>query len=807
MDKFVCIHGHFYQPTRENPWLEEVEVQDSAYPYHDWNQKITAECYAPNAASRIIGPDRRIIDIINNYSMISFDFGPTLLSWMERHAQETYGAIIEADLISRKNFSGHGSALALAYNHIILPLASEKDKLTQVRWGIEDFKARFRREPEGMWIPETAVDTPTLEALAGEGIKFTILAPHQAARIRRIGEKEWVRVENGRLNTNYPYLCRLPSGNAISIFFYNEAISKEVAFGGLLNNGEEFAKRIMGGFLPEERRQLVSIATDGETYGHHHKFGEMALSYCLHYIRSNNLAKITNYGEFLEKSPPEYEVEIAERSSWSCAHGVERWRDDCGCNTGTCPLQGWRKPLRDAMDWLRDEAASAFEKGMRKYTDDPWVARDKYIRVVLDRSKENVEAFLESIASRKLALPEKREVLKLLEMSRNSMLMQTSCGWFFDDISGIESVQIIKHAARCIQLLEEITGRGLEGDYLKMLERAKSNFSKFGDGAKIYQIFVKPSKVDLIRAGMHYVVSSIFNGGDARIHRIYCYTINDMAYDMQRTGKNVLVTGNSRITSEITWDEEEICYAVLWLGDHNIYGGARRFLGDREFASIQGELLSAFAAGNLQRVISLIDIDFGKEGLSCSLTDLFKDRQIEVLGKILEVSMRRAISYYQQVFDDNLSAMAFMKALSLPIPLPLRAAAEVVLTHSIIDLLRSERFDVELFCRYVDDALRLQISLDREGISLEVRRRIEKEFQQLEKAPDDLEKLEDIELLLRATERLQLGVNVWLAQNILFRIISQWHQHMRKMESSGDEKAKRWLDKIRSLAELLGIRA
>ncbi|MEN3061437.1 MAG: glycoside hydrolase, partial [Candidatus Methanosuratincola petrocarbonis] len=284
MERFVCIHGHFYQPPRENPWLEEVEAQESARPYHDWNQRVTAECYAPNTASRIIGPDRRIVDIVNNYSMISFNFGPTLLSWMERNAHETYEAILEADIRSRKEFSGHGSAIAQAYSHMIMPLASTRDKVTQIKWGVADFKARFRRDPEGMWLPETAVDTPTLETLAQEGIKFTILAPHQAKRVRRYGDGDWKDARNGALCTNRPYLCRLPSGKTISIFFYNEAISKEVAFGGLLNDGEVFAKRILSGFTENEGSQILSVATDGETYGHHHKFGEMALSYCLHYI-------------------------------------------------------------------------------------------------------------------------------------------------------------------------------------------------------------------------------------------------------------------------------------------------------------------------------------------------------------------------------------------------------------------------------------------------------------------------------------------------------------------------------------------
>ena len=353
MSYYVCIHGHFYQPPRENPWLEEVELQEGAHPYHDWNEKITAECYAPNTASRILNSERKIIEIVNNYSKISFDFGPTLLLWLERHAPEVYQVIIETDKECQKKYSGHGPAIAQVYNHMIMPLANSRDKRTQVVWGIRDFEHRFGRKPEGMWLPETAVDLETLDIMAEYGIKFTILAPHQASRIRKIGEEKWNNVLGGNINPKMPYLCRLPSGRSISIFFYDQSVSLDVAFGDLLKNGENFALKIVRSFSQAQRQpQIVHIATDGETYGHHLKFGDMALSYCLHYIESRNLAQITIYGEYLEKNPPTYEVEIIENTSWSCFHGIERWRSDCGCRMGAEPefKQEWRTHLREAMD-------------------------------------------------------------------------------------------------------------------------------------------------------------------------------------------------------------------------------------------------------------------------------------------------------------------------------------------------------------------------------------------------------------------------------------------------------------------------
>ncbi|MEI7649400.1 MAG: glycoside hydrolase, partial [Methanomicrobiales archaeon] len=334
MSRFVCIHGHFYQPPRENPWLEEVETEDSAYPYHDWNERITAECYAPNATSRILDSNKKIIDIVNNYAKISFNFGPTLLAWLEQNNKEVYQAILKADKESMNRFSGHGSAIAQIYNHIIMPLANSRDKHTQVIWGIKDFISRFGREPEGMWLPEAAVDLETLEILAEQKIKFTILSPKQASRIKPVNDTQWTDVSRGGIDTSMPYLCRLPSGESIAIFFYDEAISQEIAFSNLLENGEVFANRMIRYFSQYQKQSgLLNIASDGETYGHHHRFGDMALAYALYLIESKNLASITIYGEYLSKNPPTHQVEIIENTSWSCTHGIERWREDCGCCT------------------------------------------------------------------------------------------------------------------------------------------------------------------------------------------------------------------------------------------------------------------------------------------------------------------------------------------------------------------------------------------------------------------------------------------------------------------------------------------
>ena len=398
MERFLCVHGHFYQPPRESAWLEQIEIQDSAYPYHDWNERIAAECYTPNSESRILDSERFITKIVNNYSQISFNFGPTLLSWMQRSVPATYEAILEADRQSRDRFSGHGSALAQAYNHMIMPLANRRDKATQVLWGLKDFEHRFGRAAEGMWLPETAVDIETLEVLADHGVTYTVLAPRQAARIRAKDRKEWTDVSGETVDPTTAYIQRLPSGRSMILFFYDGPIAKAIAFEGLLSSGETLASRLTSGFAEErDWPQLMHIAVDGETFGHHHRFGDMALAYALEHIEANHLARITNYAEFLELNPPTHEVEIFENSSWSCVHGVERWRSDCGCNSGGHHHwnQAWRGPLRDSLDWLRDTVAPLYEQAAAKYVKEPWAARDDYIELILNRSSENAVAFLD----------------------------------------------------------------------------------------------------------------------------------------------------------------------------------------------------------------------------------------------------------------------------------------------------------------------------------------------------------------------------------------------------------------------------
>lgn len=807
MERYICIHGHFYQPPRENPWLEGVELQDSAYPYHDWNERITAECYAPNTASRILDTEKRITEIVNNYSKMSFNFGPTLFYWIERQQPEVYQAILEADRLSMEKFSGHGSALAQVYNHIIMPLANRRDKYTQVLWGIKDFEKRFGRFPEGMWLPETAVDTETLEVLAEVGIKFTVLAPSQAKRVKRMRKgAKWYDVGGGRIDPTTAYLCHLPSRKTISLFFYDGPISQDIAFGGLLNNGEAFAQRLLSAFTDQrDWPQMVHIATDGETYGHHHRFGDMALAYCLNFIESQNLAKITNYGEYLEKHPPTHQVEIFDNSSWSCIHGVERWRDNCGCSSGMHQgwHQAWRKPLREAMDWLRDNIALLYENKAREYLKDPWRARDEYIEVVLDRSGENIDRFFKRNAVKELSKEEKIKTLKLLEMQGNAMLMFTSCGWFFEEISGIETTQVLQYAARAIQITEELLGNSIEKDYLQILQKAPSNIPEYENGAKIYEMFVKPAMLDLLRVGAHYAISSLFEDYPEKAH-IYCYIANSEAYERIEAGRLRLVVGKTRVRSEITWDEESISFAVLHLGDHNLNGGVRKFIGDEAFSGMHKEIKEAFNKGDIPDIIRLMDKHFGMNNYS--LWHLFRDEQRKVLNQVLRSTMDGIEASLRKIFEENYSIMSFLQCLRIPLPKPFSVAMEYLINLDLKRIFEKEDLNSEKFDILMKEAKRWSIEIDKSTIGFTATSWINALIEKIKQQPEETGLMEKLVKALNVLTTQSIELDLWKAQNVYYSIEKQLYNPMKEKAEKGDDFAKRWIEVFHDLGSHLHVK-
>ncbi|UCE17170.1 MAG: DUF3536 domain-containing protein [Gemmatimonadota bacterium] len=806
MNRYICIHGHFYQPPRENPWLEAIELQDATSPYHDWNERITAECYATNATSRILNEQDRIARIVNNYAKISFNFGPTLLAWMEEKAPDIYTAILEADKESRVNFSGHGSAMAQVYNHLIMPLANSRDKRTQVSWGIKDFEHRFGRKPEGMWLSETAVDVETLDILAQCDIRFTILSPHQAQRVRRIGAEQWDDVRDGTVDPKMPYLCRLPSEKTIVLFFYDGSISHDVAFGNLLKSGDRFAERLLNAFSENvETPQLTHIASDGETYGHHHRFGEMALSYALHFIESRNTARLTNYGEYLEKNPPTYEVELAENTSWSCAHGVERWRSDCGCRIGKHPEwhQAWRAPLREALDWLRDSFVKMYEGKARSYLKEPWEARDDYIKVVLNRSRENLDTFLKEHCQRTLSEAEKTEVLKLFELQRCAMLMYTSCGWFFDELSGIETVQIMQYAGRAIQLAQEIFGHDSEPQFLDLLSRAKSNIPVLENGRIIYQKYVKPATLDLEQVCAHHSISSLFREHPEKTS-VYCYTIEREDSKQLEAGKTKLIVERSKVTSEMTLESSTFCSAALHMGDHNLSCGVREFRGARLHQTLVRELSNVFDQADYPKTLRLMDKHFGTA--TYSLKSLFRDEQREILNRILKTTLEEADGAYRQLYEYHAPLMRFLKDSGVPPPKALSIASEVVLNNSLRIAFETEDLDPERVQMLLKEVHSEGIQLDAESLEYTLRSTAEQLAEDLRRNPREIPMLQKLHTVITLLPSLPFRLNLWNVQNRCYDILQDIYPEMKAESQQGDKAAEKWLSLFSELCEKLSLR-
>ena len=631
--RYLCIHGHFYQPPRENPWLDTIEPQDSAAPFNDWNARISSECYGPNGVSRLRGQDGRIIRVANNYSQISFNFGPTLLSWMARYDPEALAHVVEGDRLSCQRLAGHGNAIAQSYNHMIMPLASARDRRTQIVWGLADFRSRFGREPEAMWLPETAVDTETLEALAGFGLRYAILSPRQARRWRPAGNGDWRDSGQGDVDPRRAYRVNLPSGRSLALFFYDGGVAHGVAFGGLLDSGDNYASALLAAFgdASDGEPLLVQVATDGESYGHHHRFGDMALAHALNKIAIGSGVEVVNYGYYLAQHPPTWEVEIWDNSSWSCAHGVERWRSNCGCNLGRPGWhQRWRTPLRQAMDLLKARLDAIFEEQGGRVFKEPWAARDDYVKLLLDRSAAVRDAFFGRHLRSKA-----REALetgvRLLELQRNGMLMFTSCGWFFEELSGIEGVQILKYAQRALQLAEPFAS-GLETEFLGVLGRAESNLPQFGDGNGIWQQLIKPSRVELERVAAHHAIHVAFDARPAD-QRLYAYQVTPLTSVVEEQGDNHLAIGRVQIVADHTLEQCEASFAVLHFGGLDLHVWVQRDVTAGALEEIQRAALALFHDASIGDVYQLLLQRLGNR--TYKTQDLFAREQRQLIERTL----------------------------------------------------------------------------------------------------------------------------------------------------------------------------
>ncbi|MDX2150867.1 MAG: DUF3536 domain-containing protein [Bryobacteraceae bacterium] len=801
--KYLCVHAHFYQPPRENPWLETIELQDSAYPYHDWNERIDAECYGPNSASRVLDGDHRIVDIVNNYSQISFNVGPTLLSWMQKHSPANYCRVLEADRLSAERFGGHGSAMAQCYNHLIMPLANRRDKRTQIRWGIRDFLHRFKRPPEGMWLPETAVDEESLDIMAEHGVRFTVLAPYQCRRVRKIGGRSWKDVTGGRIDPTRAYRVRLPSSRTINVFFYDGPISRAVAFERLLDSGERLAQRMLDTAPLEERPRLLHIATDGETYGHHHRHGEMALTYALRHVAEKNLAQITNYAQFLELFPPAHEVEIYPNTAWSCSHGVQRWNSDCGCQAGGGRgwRQGWRGPLRQALDWLRDTLAPLYEREASKLLKDPWAARDDYINVVLNRCPESRAAFLAQHAVRPLDHDDEVLCWRLLEVQRHAMLMYTSCGWFFDELSGIETVQVIAYAARAVQLSGLLFEDRIEEPFLERLARAKSNLPEHGDGRVIFEKWVRPAMVDLRKVAAHYAISSLFGEEESRA---YCYTaVSEDRFELF-SGPMRFTMGRAWFTSEITRHRQLLTYGVLHFGDHNVTGGVREFQGPEAYDALSAAVRTAFDRADIPEVLRLMDSGFGKNVYS--LKTLFRDEQRKVIRTILNASLDEAGSLYRQLYERYAPMMSFLADLSVPLPKVFESTAEYAINSSLRRAFRHGEPDLDRVRALVAEASKRHVELDSTTLEYSFRQRMDALAAALEAEPLHTFLLEQLDELLDVTRLLPFPVSTWSVQNSCFSLMRGMLPVMCERAAAGDTEAAKWESLFRRVCDRCGVR-
>lgn len=770
----ICIHAHFYQPPREDPWLDAVLKDPTAAPYHDWNACVYEQCYRPNRAARLVDTTGRIVYITNNYRHISFNVGPTLHAWIDRHDGALSEKIAEADRMSA-DACGAGNAIAQAYNHMILPLADDKDVKTQVLWGIRDFAHRFGRSPRGMWLPETAVDTRSLEALAAAGIEFTILAPHQCAAVRR-PDGVWQETPGGTgLDVTRPYKITLPSGRKMVLVFYYGGIAHDIAFGSLLDSGDRFADALLQVLPRDGEPRLLVIATDGETYGHHHRFGEMALARASQKIFDSQETLLTNIPSFLDKYPAKWECRIAENTSWSCAHGVERWRSDCGCHTGGEPgwHQAWRAPLRKALDRLRDRIDEIYEREMGAFCDDPWGLRDEAIGLYLgDRSDisfadelyRSKADFLKSYCG-SLTAAELRRSLCLVEMQRMRMFMYTSCGWFFNDIAGIETRQVLAYALRAAEYARELTGSALEEAFLGDLKQAIGNTQEYPTGYDVMTRTVLPARRDI----GDIAAEAALLGRDAAY---YTYAV-ESGLENFSSGDLDLAVGDLSITDSRTLENWCGAAAVITTGGlDDVCRCSPKAAPDAQ------ETRRIFYGGDILSLSKYIENAFPNG--PWRLDALPSDDRAQVVETRMKRAERGHLEHAEDLLTDNQRLLVQLNLMGVPASAFLVSAAEFVFSHKVeelnemsVDILELLSEDSELHA-LLQETHALGISPDLTKFAP----RMERAFRERIAATARSEELQEdayarlLELWKEAAD-IGLAIDDWRLQNWIWRILEE----------------------------------
>ena len=719
---YVTIHGHFYQPPRENPYLHTIERQASAAPFHDWNERIYHECYRPNAFARILNDQGEVVDVINNFEYLSFNIGPTLMSWLEAYDPQVYQRILEADRRSCQRLNGHGNAIAQVYNHIIMPLANHRDQVTQVRWGKADFQARFGREPEGMWLAEAAVDYPTLKVLIEEGIRFIILAPSQVQRCRPLPPEHeleghpWQEVGGGQIDPTRPYRCFLPGGDRtrefIDIFVYDGPISRDIGFDQILSSSGHLTSRLAQAVRGDHRSsQLIAVATDGETFGHHKRGTEKALTYAFVDEFPRRGWTVTNFAHYLSLHPPTWEVELKPVTAWSCSHGVDRWQDDCGCGgEGSLWHQKWRRPLREALDWLRDRLSQIYREVGEALLVDPWQARDAYIDILCpgeaapsgEAPKDQdflIQAFLAHQQHHPLTAAEQVDALRLLEMQRHALLMYTSCGWFFEELSRPEGTQILRYAAHAMALAVDVAGVDLEPEFIQRLALAPSNVEQFRDGAEVYRQLVIPSQVGLNQVAAHYAITSLFTPYPKQ-YQLYCYQAEQLDYQLQRMGALTLAAGQVQLTSDVTHESVHLIFGVLHLGGWDFHCGVQAFAGRKHYVDLKAQLFEILKQASTAPIVLAITEAFGPHYYG--LGDLFIEERHRIITLLSQETLSRLDQLYTQVYRDNYGVLMAYQRDELPVPQELQMAAQVALSHRATQALQKLEQDMgNLGCAHV----------------------------------------------------------------------------------------------------------
>jgi alpha-amylase/alpha-mannosidase (GH57 family) len=744
---------------------------------------------------------------------------------LEKNFPSVYQKILEADREGLRKF-GHGNAMAQVYNHIIMPLANERDKETEVLWGIADFEKRFHRKPEAIWLPEAAVNYPTLQVLVKHGMRYLILSPFQALRVRTFGGRRWTDVSQGRIDSTQPYRCFIKDSSGkklldqfIDLFFYNGVLSKEIAFGDLLKDGNTFCNRFTQFYQESKGRpQLIHIATDGETYGHHKKFGDMALAYALDKGFPARGFEVINHGAFLKRFPPVYEVEIdegakGEGTSWSCSHGVGRWEENCGCSTGGKAgwNQKWRRPLREALDLLRDELVQIFEKEGEKIFKDVWEARNGYIEVILNRSPKRIKSFFEQYGLKDLDEKVRIKGLKLLEMQRHALQMYTSCGWFFADLAGLETILILQHAARAIQLAEECTGQEIEKKFLARLSEAESNLPEMGKGDQVYQRLVKPKCVTLDKVVNHFAISSLFDEGEGE-RKIFSYRVEKIHYEKIEKGEDLLVIGQVRITPEVIPEPKEFLFGLIpaekevfrtWVSEKNE---------DIRFDVLKEKAHAGFGKGGeeMDKVLTLL---LGNQFFTIQNT--FKEERQTIFQKLVKKEFDEHCQIYAELFDKTKQVVEALSREGLEIPYEIRVAAEITLSHRLFQEINQLRRDFKAtrekgeIDRIIEVAKEHGYDLRKEDSLSVLNQILMEKMNALQKSKgSDLswqeEQIEAVMILLDLAKKWDFSISLEEAQNLMGQILEECFGNLEKCWWE-DGTPKLFSPNLITLAEKLGF--